>query len=418
MTSSPRRVSVFTPSHDTRFLDEAYQSLTAQSFSDWEWIVLLNGKASPWKPPEEDARVRVSRAPSKLRGVGALKRAACDLASGSVLVELDHDDRLARGCLAAVVDAFNNPAVVFAYSDWSQINGDGSPNHDRFDLTNGWVYSQGTIEGSSFDRCHAMAPTPHNLAYIWYAPNHVRAFRRSTYLEVGGYDPGLEFLDDQDLMVRLYQAGEFHHIERCLYFQRVHPNMTQVEKRINAAIQVDTVVNYRNHIEALILAWAKRRNLRCLRLRTPLWIGDEPDERYDDQTIDPAHPTIDAADNSVAVIKAYDVLHRVSNRSGLFNEAYRALVHAGLILTQTPSTDGRGAFQDPSAVAFYNENSFMYLTQQALHDVIPDLHARLQVSHLNTAYQTPAHEELDISYVQANLLAIKDGPRQGGPLLC
>jgi hypothetical protein len=262
-----------------------------------------------------------------------------------------------------------------------------------------------------------MAPSPHNLGYIWYAPNHVRAFRRSAYDEVGGYDASLEFLDDQDLMTRLFQVGEFRQIERCLYFQRVHPNMTQVEKRTNAAIQEQTVVNYRMHIEDLYLAWAKRLGLRCLRLRTPIWIGDEPDDRYEDLTVDPEDPKLKGPDGSVALIKAFDVLQRVRNRAGLFNEAYRVLVHAGLIMTQTPSTDGRGAFQDPSAVAFYNENSFMYLTQQALHEAIPDLQARFQVSHLNTGYQTPGHEELDISYVQANLLAVKDGPRQGGPLL-
>jgi glycosyltransferase involved in cell wall biosynthesis len=418
MTSGTVRVSVFTPTHDTRFLNDAYRSLVAQSFTEWEWIVLLNGRASPWKPPEDDARVRVSKAPPRLRGVGALKRAACELASGEYLVELDHDDWLARGCLAQIIDAFRDPGVVLAYSDWAQINEDGSPNHDRFDLANGWVYSQGTFEGGSYDRCHAMAATPHNLGYIWYAPNHVRAFRRSAYDEVGGYNPDLAFLDDQDLMCRLYLVGDFRHIERCLYFQRVHPKMTQLERQTNAAIQEQTVANYRVHIEDLALAWASRRGLRCVRLRTPTWIGDEPDDRYEDHTIDRDDPVIPVADDSVAVIKAYDVLHRVRNRAGLCNEAYRVLVHAGLLMTQTPSTDGRGAFQDPSAVAFYNENSFMYLTQSALHDAIPDLRARLQISHINTSFQTPGHEQLGICYVQANLLAVKDGPRQGGPLLC
>src|SRR5207253_2452474 len=102
------RVSVFTPSHDTRYLNQAYESLREQSFSDWEWIVLLNRRAAQWKPPQADERVKVSRAPARARGVGALKRAACELAEGDILVELDHDDRLSRGCLAAVVDAFEN----------------------------------------------------------------------------------------------------------------------------------------------------------------------------------------------------------------------------------------------------------------------------------------------------------------------
>jgi O-antigen biosynthesis protein len=411
------QVSVFTPSHDPRFLDAAYESLASQSLPDWEWVVLLN-KGARWTPPRADPRVRISRAASRLRGVGALKRAACELAAGDILVELDHDDVLTRGCLAALVAAFKDPAVVCAYSDWAQINEDGSANHEHFDPGSGWVYSPRTLEGKSLDRCHAMKVTPHNLGYIWYSPNHVRAFRRSAYEQVGGYDAGLAFLDDQDLMCRLYQAGEFAHVERCLYLQRVHDRMTQTEAKTNAAIQEQTVLLYRQYIEDLAQAWARRRGLRCLRLRTPVWIGDEPTEDYTDVTIDPDHVAIPAGDDSVAVIKAYDVLNRVADRAGLFNEVYRVLAHAGLLLTQTPSTDGRGAFQDPGSVAYYNENSFMYLTQTALHDAIPDLKARLQVSHLRTFYPSPGHEELKISYVQANLLAVKEGPRQGGPLLC
>ncbi len=411
------RVSVFTPSHDPRFLNDAYESLAKQSLPDWEWIVLLN-KGAHWKPPREDPRVRVSRAASRLHGVGALKRAACELASGDILVELDHDDVLSRGCLAALVDAFKDPKVVCAYSDWAQINEDGSPNHDRFDLGSGWVYTSGTLEGKSFDRCHAMAATPHNMGYIWYAPNHVRAFRRSAYEQVGGYNAELAFLDDQDLMSRLYLNGEFAHVQRCLYLQRVHDRMTQSEAKTNAAIQEQTVVYYRQYIEDLARAWAKRQGLRCLRLRTPVWIGDDPTDDYEDVTIDPDSVSIPADDDSTAIVKAYDVLNRVTDRAALFNEVYRVLVHGGLVLTMTPSTDGRGAFQDPSAVAYYNENSFMYLTQAALHAVIPDLKARLQVSHLRTFYPSPGHEELSIAYAQANLLAVKEGPRQGGPLLC
>ena len=54
-----------------------------------------------------------------------------------------------------------------------------------------------------------MAPSPHNVSYIWYAPNHVRAFRRSVYEAVGGYDPARTILDDQDLMCRMYEAAPF-----------------------------------------------------------------------------------------------------------------------------------------------------------------------------------------------------------------
>ncbi len=413
------RVSVFTPSHDIRYLDAAYGSLAAQSFADWEWVVLLNGKAATWAPPERDDRVKVSRATAKTRGrVGALKRAACDLASGDILVEFDHDDVISRGCLAQLVDAFEDDKVVFAYSDFAQINEDGSANHEHFDPSFGWVYTQGTFEGATYDRCHAMVATPHNLGYIWYAPNHVRAFRRTTYEKVGGYNAELEILDDQELMCRLYLEGEFVQIKRCLYLQRIHPHNTQREQRINAAIQEQTVVYYRQFIEDMTLAWAARMGLRRLRLRSPIWIGDEPDDRFEDVVVDPDEPRIDAVDSTVAVLKTYDVLQRMPQRAAFFNECHRVLAHAGVMLSQTPSTDGRGAFQDPSHTTFYNENSFMYITQKDLHFAIPDLNSRWQVSHLRTFFPTPGHVDMQISYVQANLLAIKDGPRQGGPLLC
>ena len=106
------------------------------------------------------------------------------------------------------------------------------------------------------------------------------------------------------------------------------------------------------------------------------------------------------------------------DRPGLFNECFRVLAHGGVLLTETPSTDGRGAFQDPSHVAFYNENSFWYVTQANLLSSMPGLKARFQVSHVRTYFPTEWHRDVQVSYVQANLLPVKDGPRQGGPLLC
>lgn len=414
------RASVFTPSHNPRFLDEAYRSLKAQTVTDWEWVVLLNGKAGNWSPPEPDERVRVERAPSRLHGVGALKRAACELATGDVLVELDHDDRLMPSALADLTSAFAaNHATVLAYSDFAQMNEDGSPNDERFDESNGWVYTSEEINGTSYLRCHALQASPHNVGYIWYAPNHARAFRRSAYDKVGGYDAERDILDDHDLMIRLFEVGHFAHIDKCLYLQRMHGRNTQVDKAINARIQVETVDNYLEHIEALALAWSLRAGRAAVALTTPTTVNPpEIDERFSLTRLDPTNPTLPFGADEVGVIKATDILQRVADRAHFLNECHRVLAHGGLLLTDTPSTDGRGAFQDPSHVAFYNENSFMYLTQTALRPTIPSLSARLQVSHLQTYFPSAVHEQIDIPYVKANLISIKDGPRQGGPLLC
>jgi hypothetical protein len=176
--------------------------------------VLLNNGAR-WRPKEWDDRVRVEIADDVL-GVGAAKRRACELARGEILVELDHDDLLAKVCLAEVADAFDeHPEVVFVYSYAAQIREDGGREDSRFDETHGWVYEEVDVDSRQVLQVISLAPTPHNVSYIWYAPNHVRAFRKDTYEQVGGYDATRVVLDDLDLICRLFQAGDFHQIHRC-----------------------------------------------------------------------------------------------------------------------------------------------------------------------------------------------------------
>jgi SAM-dependent methyltransferase len=245
----------------------------------------------------------------------------------------------------------------------------------------------------------------------------VRAFRRTAYEAVGGYDASLAILDDQDLMIRLYLHGEFVHVDKLLYLQRWYRGNTQVDPKINAEIQERTVEFYRDNIEAIALAWAGRAGLATIALDTPTSVGTpDIDARFQRVQVDPSAPSLPYADGSVGAIKALDVLQRMPDRAAFFNECYRVLAHGGMVLTDSPSTDGRGAFQDPSHVAFYNENSFIYLTQLGLRPTIPALTARLQLSHVLTYWPSDVHEQMNIPYVKANLIAVKDGPRNGGPL--
>ena len=406
------KVSVFTPSHAPTYLDECWRSLRAQTYDDWEWIVLLNGDAT-WAPAEADPRIRVVRGTTTGR-VGAAKREACALATGDILLELDHDDVLASDCLEAVTTAFaEHPEVVLVYSDFAQIDQDGSANHETFNLAMGWEYAPANVDGLLVNRCRALEPSPHNVAYIWYAPNHVRAFRRTAYERAGGYDAALEVLDDQDLMMRLFVEGPFLRIPRCLYLQRVHAANTQKDGRINREIQADTVAQYWAGIDRLAVAWAQREGLEVVDLQVPAWAGPG------DEVIDPVEPVLAHEDSSVGVLRAVDVLQRIPDRGRFFAECFRVLAPGGLLMTATPSTDGRGAFQDPTHVAYWNANSFWYLTQAVLRErTFPSYPGmRFQVSGLRTWFPTEFDRTNDIPYVAANLIAVKDDVRHGGPLL-
>ena len=408
-------ISVFTPSHDPKYLDEAYEGMKAQTFFDWEWVVVLNGKAE-WSC--DDKRVRIGYANPQLNGsVGALKREAVMRCDGNILVELDNDDILMQNALEKIYKAFDeNPDVALVYSDFSYINADSTPNFSKYSPDYGWSYH----EENGYNVCHGMEPSPHNISYIWYAPNHVRAFRTSAYEASGGYNEELKVLDDQDIMYKMYLQGEFFHIKENLYLQRVHPENTQAKSDINPFIQTETVRMNAQTIQPMLLKWCERKNLMAL----DLGAAHNPTPGY--TTLDMHEPadlvgdvfeileSLD--DNTVGVIRAVDFLEHIPDKIRIWNEMYRVLAHGGMIVSLTPSTDGRGAYQDPTHNSFYNENSFWYFADENYRKFVPELKMNFQVSVLTTYFPSDWHKQHDIPYVNANLICIKDGERQGGRL--
>lgn len=415
-------LSVFTPSHNPAFLTECFDSLQAQTFKDWEWVVLLN-KGARWKPPRRDRRVRIV-VDDEVEGVGWAKQRACAETKGDVLVELDHDDLLASRALEAVHEAYSaRPDLGLVYSHCAQILEDGSRDDSMFNLANGWEYHEAVVDGRQVQHAVSLEPTPHNVSYIWFAPNHLRAFSRKAYDRAGGYNPQRRVLDDQDLMCRLYQVGDFALIDECLYLQRMHPGNTQREQETNSFIQTETVALYERYIEASALAWARRHRLLALDLgaahaRPPGYLGVDRVPAPGVDLIAELPGPLPFSDGSVGVIRAVDFLEHVADKVALFNELYRLLAPGGLLLSQTPSTDGRGAFQDPTHVAFYNENSFWYYTEAKYRNFVPEIRARFQASRVVTHYPSEWHAAHQISYVTANLIALKEPmARNGGPLL-
>lgn len=68
--------------------------------------------------------------------------------------------------------------------------------------------------------------------------------------------------------------------------------------------------------------------------------------------------------NSVDEVNADDFLEHIHQDSVIFviEEIYRVLKPGGVFKSFTPSTCGRGAFQDPTHRSFWNINSWLYFT--------------------------------------------------------
>jgi hypothetical protein len=78
------------------------------------------------------------------------------------------------------------------------------------------------------------------------------------------------------------------------------------------------------------------------------------------------------------------------------------------------------AFHEKSTLypaAFYNENSFWYFTDANYSRFVPEIKCRFQASRLVTYFPSEWHQKHNISYVSANLIAIKDDELRNGGLL-
>ncbi len=67
-------------------------------------------------------------------------------------------------------------------------------------------------------------------------------------------------------------------------------------------------------------------------------------------------------DNSVEYIRAHDVFEHLPSKIFTFNESWRVLRPGGRLELFVPTTDGRGAFQDPTHISFWTPNDLFYYT--------------------------------------------------------
>lgn len=65
-------------------------------------------------------------------------------------------------------------------------------------------------------------------------------------------------------------------------------------------------------------------------------------------------------DNSVCEVRAHDIIEHLPDKIHTMNEIWRICKSGANVDIRVPSTDGRGAFQDPTHVSFWNINSFLY----------------------------------------------------------
>jgi glycosyltransferase involved in cell wall biosynthesis len=222
-------ISFFTPIYNTGDkLWETYQSFNRQTYKNIEWV-LMNDSTDGGKTlkiaeqiAKVDPRVKVYDFREKSKGnIGEVKWRACAMARGYILAELDHDDLLVEDCAEYLHKAAQkHPECGFFYNDTALVNEkwESQKYPIPFALHYG-SYRTETYDGKELAVVNQQNINPKTIRHIVGVPNHVRAWRRSTYFEIGGHNRSFTVADDYELCVRTFLKTKICRIPRLGYIQ-------------------------------------------------------------------------------------------------------------------------------------------------------------------------------------------------------
>jgi SAM-dependent methyltransferase len=114
-------------------------------------------------------------------------------------------------------------------------------------------------------------------------------------------------------------------------------------------------------------------------------------------------------DNSVGVLNASHIIEHLYDKHKTMSEIHRVLAHGGWAFIEVPSTDGRGAFQDPTHVSYWNENSFLYYTHEGLARYIENDTIRFQEFRKETYFPNEWMQSINVCVTVTWLTAVKEG---------
>lgn len=242
-------ITVFTTTfHSKHKILRPLESLRAQTYSHWEWIVWDDSKDDETFTDlqafaAQDARIRVFKAPAHSGFIGDTKQMSASLARGKWLVEVDHDDVVDARLLEIVADVDRkHPDAEFMYSDFVELYEDEETpfSYGDFFAFGYGAYVRQYLRGKYHNVAQSIPLNPTTLSHIVGYPNHVRAWKTSVYHAIGGHNPLLPVVDDMELMIRTFlhsPPGTWVRICAPLYYQYRNAGGNNFTFKRNSLIQ-------------------------------------------------------------------------------------------------------------------------------------------------------------------------------------
>jgi glycosyltransferase involved in cell wall biosynthesis len=204
------------------FVREAVDSVLAQTFADFELLVVDDGSTDATAAAVaavSDPRVRCLREPH--RGIGGTMNAGLRAACGRYVARLDSDDVWLPEFLATQVPILEaRPGVGVAYARAQGMEADGTLTAHVWGMAPRY-------------------PDDHLRSMLWgdFTCNITTVVRRELLEHVGGFDESLIAGEDWDLWLRVARETRFAFTDRVLARFRWHAgNLTGSESTLGARI--------------------------------------------------------------------------------------------------------------------------------------------------------------------------------------
>lgn len=206
------RISILTPVYDTppAYLTAMVESVLRQIYDNWELCLADDASPSPEtralliELAARDPRIKLTLREEN-GGISECTNSAAELATGDVIVFVDHDDLITPDCLAEIALYYaRNPQADLVYSDDDKVDTGVRRYAPQFKPD--W------------------SPTL-LLSYMYMS--HALSVRRSLYEDLGGFRRDFDGSQDYDFALRAVEkARHVGHIPKILYHWRATPTST------------------------------------------------------------------------------------------------------------------------------------------------------------------------------------------------
>ena len=241
-----------------KFFEDCYHSIMAQTFTDWEAVILDDASTDDSlevisELVKDDSRFKIHKN-EKNSGVGVTKSKLIELANGNICGFVDPDDAITPNALQSAVDIFvKDPKTVLTYSSFMKCDKDLK----------------------TLEQFRSGMQVVNNDPYFFNCPVHIVhfvCFRKDVYEQTEKMNSEMRIAEDQDLYLKMYEKGKVKYIDEPNYLYRTHSG---------GISQNENLPKSREYFARVIFNTMKRRGLKTINGKKIPSEYSQPKEIYD-----------------------------------------------------------------------------------------------------------------------------------------